>query len=271
MHSSLSSGDLFPSLKIRSFHIKNPRRIHCLYTLCISFWNTALMGVLTKASSNRGTEDEADNGSLLGTSPITKSTRQQLHLPPYTNVSTARPYCRGKQQCNRSLEAVNQNFYRFSLPLVPNFCLTDSSPAFHALPLGTDPSLGIYKCHLPPPLLQLLNGVVSDCERYASQGRTGWHTGIYSLTKQDISLQWLPETYKRVYPIIAYIKYVLSRLYYLQSELKLDSYQPHVLKYSCEDQHTKHKHHAGVQLHFDKCDYTANIMLSVRSSYRGGG
>lgn len=229
------------------------------------------MGVLTKASS-RGMKNEANNGSLFGTSsPIKQTTVQQHYLPLSTNASTNRSYCRGKQQCNRSLEAGNQSFYRFSLPSVPKFCLHDCSPPFRALPLGIDPSLGIYKCRLPPPLLQLLNGVVLDCERYASQCRTGWRTGIYSLTKQDISLQWLPETYERVHPIIAHIKYVLSRLYYLQRELKLDSYQPHVLKYSCDDPCAKNKHHAGVQLHFDKCDYTANIMLSFRSSYRGGG
>ena len=47
--------------------------------------------------------------------------------------------------------------------------------------------------------------------------------------------------------------------------VRIDRNQPHVLKYSAEDKHT------GVELHHDKCDLTANIMLSRSSTYDGGG
>lgn len=236
-------------------------------------------------------KNEADNGSLaLKSSYINTMTTQQLALSlsnstniyccctNTTAISHTAPSVQGcwihKQQGRDSFEEARRFFSSFPLPPSPHFS-TNCFPHLQVSSLGADPSLGIYKCKLPQPLLQLLNGVVSDCEQHASQSRMGWHTGIYSLTKQDISLQWLPETYKRIYPIIAYVKYVMSRVYYLRKELKLDSYQPHVLKYSCsadeQREMNKQQHHTGVQLHFDKCDYTANIMLSNRSSYNGGG
>ena len=49
--------------------------------------------------------------------------------------------------------------------------------------------------------------------------------------------------------------------------VRIDRNQPHVLKYSAEDG----SKHTGVELHHDKCDLTANIMLSRSSSYAGGG
>jgi len=52
---------------------------------------------------------------------------------------------------------------------------------------------------------------------------------------------------------------------YMVDTVKIDRNQPHVLKYAAEDKHT------GVELHHDKCDLTANIMLSRSSSYSGGG
>ena len=56
----------------------------------------------------------------------------------------------------------------------------------------------------------------------------------------------------------------LDRMYMVDT-VKIDRNQPHVLKYAAEDKHT------GVELHHDKCDLTANIMLSRSSSYSGGG
>ena len=56
----------------------------------------------------------------------------------------------------------------------------------------------------------------------------------------------------------------MNRMYKVDT-VKIDRNQPHVLKYAAEDKHT------GVELHHDKCDLTANIMLSRSSSYSGGG
>lgn len=56
----------------------------------------------------------------------------------------------------------------------------------------------------------------------------------------------------------------MSRMYMVDT-VKIDRNQPHVLKYAAEDKHT------GVELHHDKCDLTANIMLSRSSAYAGGG
>ena len=56
----------------------------------------------------------------------------------------------------------------------------------------------------------------------------------------------------------------MNRMYMVDT-VKIDRNQPHVLKYAAEDKHT------GVELHHDKCDLTANIMLSRSCSYSGGG
>lgn len=56
------------------------------------------------------------------------------------------------------------------------------------------------------------------------------------------------------------------RLYQVET-IRIDRNQPHVLKYSAED----NAKHTGVELHHDKCDLTASIMLSRSSSYDGGG
>ena len=49
--------------------------------------------------------------------------------------------------------------------------------------------------------------------------------------------------------------------------VRFDRNQPHVLKYSAEDK----SKHTGVELHHDKCDVTANIVLSRSNAYAGGG
>jgi hypothetical protein len=67
-------------------------------------------------------------------------------------------------------------------------------------------------------------------------------------------------------PIVSYIKRTIESVYGAHS-VRIDRNQPHVLKYSCKDG----SGHTGVELHHDKCDLTANIMLSKSSSYSGGG
>ncbi|KAL7552935.1 hypothetical protein ACHAWF_016189 [Thalassiosira exigua] len=82
----------------------------------------------------------------------------------------------------------------------------------------------------------------------------------------DIALRDVPGMYEASRPIIHYIKRYIERVYEVDS-VRIDRNQPHVLKYSAEDGST----HTGVELHHDKCDLTANIMLSRSDSYVGGG
>ena len=91
-------------------------------------------------------------------------------------------------------------------------------------------------------------------------------TYLYSLTKQDIALRDVPSMYEASRPIIHYIKHQMERIYEVKT-VRIDRNQPHVLKYSAEDG----SKHTGVELHHDKCDLTANIMLSRSSDYVGGG
>lgn len=58
-----------------------------------------------------------------------------------------------------------------------------------------------------------------------------------------------------------------AKYIYGYNSLKVDRNQPHVLKYSAEDD----KGYTGVELHHDKCDITINMMLSRSDSYEGGG
>ena len=72
--------------------------------------------------------------------------------------------------------------------------------------------------------------------------------------------------YEASKPIIHYIKKCMEQAYKV-STVRIDRNQPHVLKYSAEDA-TKH---TGVELHHDKCDFTANVMMSRSNAYVGGG
>ena len=58
----------------------------------------------------------------------------------------------------------------------------------------------------------------------------------------------------------------VKRMYEVDT-VRIDRNQPHVLKYSAENGFK----HTGVELHHDKCDLTANIMLSRSNTYAGGG
>lgn len=72
--------------------------------------------------------------------------------------------------------------------------------------------------------------------------------------------------YETSKPIIHYIKKFMERVYEV-STVRIDRNQPHVLKYSAEDG----SKHTGVELHHDKCDFTANLMMSRSNTYVGGG
>eukprot|EP00569_Conticribra_weissflogii_P009369 CAMPEP_0171369862 /NCGR_PEP_ID=MMETSP0879-20121228/7634_1 /TAXON_ID=67004 /ORGANISM="Thalassiosira weissflogii, Strain CCMP1336" /LENGTH=209 /DNA_ID=CAMNT_0011878239 /DNA_START=244 /DNA_END=873 /DNA_ORIENTATION=+ len=128
------------------------------------------------------------------------------------------------------------------------------------------PSLRIYRFQLPHHFLHLLDYVVEECQRYAARTSTGWLTYLYSLTKQDIALRDIPGLYEASRPITSFIKRTIEQVYGVDT-VRIDRNQPHVLKYSTEEG----SNHTGVELHHDKCDLTANIMLSRSQSYSGGG
>lgn len=92
----------------------------------------------------------------------------------------------------------------------------------------------------------------------------GWETYLYSLTKQDIAIRDINGLYDVARPIVSFVKRTIERVYGAHA-VRIDRNQPHVLKYSAESGHR------GVELHHDKCDLTANIMLSKSSCYAGGG
>ena len=50
-----------------------------------------------------------------------------------------------------------------------------------------------------------------------------------------------------------------------QRHIYFDHNQPHILKYSMENENS------GVRLHHDNCDLTVNLMMSKKDEYDGGG
>ena len=149
--------------------------------------------------------------------------------------------------------------HRYFQPHIP---IPIRCPSLHRV-VG-DPSLRIFRIHLPTQLLQLLDEIVWSCERYAATLPTGWYTNLYSLTKQDIALRDIPSQFHACKPITSYIRKCMMALWGV-STIKMDRSQPHILKYSADEGHT------GVELHHDKCDITANLCLSKSKSYIGGG
>lgn len=140
-----------------------------------------------------------------------------------------------------------------------------SSPVFiPRFSIVGHPSLKIYKFTLPNHLIPLLGLIVEACHKYATTLPNGWETYLYSLTKQDIAIRDISGLYEMARPIVSYVKRTIESVYRART-VRIDRNQPHVLKYSAESGHT------GVELHHDKCDLTANIMLSRSSSYSGGG
>ncbi|KAL3808222.1 hypothetical protein ACHAXA_011290, partial [Cyclostephanos tholiformis] len=126
------------------------------------------------------------------------------------------------------------------------------------------PAFKIYRFRLPHLFLPLLDHIVEGCANHANSLPTGWMTHLYSLTKQDVALRDVPGMYEASRPIMHYIKRAIERMYEVET-VRFDRNQPHVLKYSAEDK----SKHTGVELHHDKCDVTANIMLSKSNAYSG--
>lgn len=133
-------------------------------------------------------------------------------------------------------------------------------------PLG-HPSLRVYKGQLPSHLINgPLDTLVEASEKYVTGLSSGWKTDLYSLTKCDIACKEIPGISSHIKEIMRYVSQTMQILYgYGSRKISLDHNQPHILKYSVEAGHT------GVELHCDRCDVTANLSLSKRDSYIGGG
>jgi len=136
-------------------------------------------------------------------------------------------------------------------------------PGYHCAPEAIgDPSMRVYKLRLPANLVKLLDEIIVGCEAYATNRPNGWCTDLYSLTRQDLALVDVPGMMEFAMPLLQYQSRCICELFHT-STVKVDRKQPHVLKYN--------KDHRGVQLHHDRCDVTANLMMSRGHTYVGGG
>lgn len=150
------------------------------------------------------------------------------------------------------------NYY----PAPSGYAHIQKQPRINVPAMVGNPALKIFRLHLPPHLMHLLDSIVLGCEAYAATRTNGWLTDLYSLTKQDVALREIPHAFDMARPIVTYITRCMRELWGVEC-LLMDKNQPHILKY--DDGHT------GVELHHDKCDITANLCLSRTTSYVGGG
>lgn len=128
-----------------------------------------------------------------------------------------------------------------------------------------DPRFSVYRVRLPEYLIYgPLDALITASELYANRLPKGWETNLFSLTKCDIACQDIPGISSYLDPIVTYISLTMKFLYGC-SKITMSYNQPHIVKYAAEIDH------AGVQLHCDRCDVTANLSLSRKSNYLGGG
>jgi hypothetical protein len=139
--------------------------------------------------------------------------------------------------------------------------------------------------------MPLLDKIVAHAESYAQSLERGWKTDLYSLTKQDLALLEIPGMRKKVQPIFSHLKKSILSLYGARA-IQVDRNQPHILKYSFASGHTGGRKKGmfslefvfcgdsnssalrlllPVELHHDRCDVTANLVLSRSTTYKGGG
>lgn len=114
---------------------------------------------------------------------------------------------------------------------------TISEPFSPSYEIIGDPSLQIYKCKLPKNMIPLLDQILNLANQYASTLPDQWRTDLYSLTKQDLSLQDVPGSSKLTRPISNYLKRSIATLYGSR-HVQVDRNQPHIVKYSVESGHT---------------------------------
>ena len=133
------------------------------------------------------------------------------------------------------------------------------------------PHLGILKGRLPPSLLGQLPLIIDAMEAYTKTLACGWKTGLYSLTKQDVSCRqagilntpMVKDVYSYLLHIIRQVTASCGNSKSSSAPITLDKNQPHVVKYNHESR--------GVGLHHDKSHVTVNLMLSHSHEYTGGG
>ncbi|GKY99164.1 hypothetical protein MPSEU_000871900 [Mayamaea pseudoterrestris] len=130
------------------------------------------------------------------------------------------------------------------------------------------PQCCVFKTQLPDALLPLLEPIMARAESHANARRHGWETNLYSLTKQDLPLAEIPGGMSLAQPLTDFVVWSLQQLYagsrcQRPPVVRMDTNQPHVLKYDVS--------HSGVPLHHDKCDVTAQLLLSHSNEYQGGG
>lgn len=124
--------------------------------------------------------------------------------------------------------------------------------------------LQIYRDRLPDTLNDpdTFQALIDKCEIYAQKQQGHWETNLYSLTKQDIAVNLVPNADKLIARLQDYVLDSVKSLYH-QKSIHIDANQPHVLKYDGQ--------HRAVRLHHDRCDVTVNLMLSKPTDYSGGG
>jgi hypothetical protein len=151
----------------------------------------------------------------------------------------------------------------YSLPPSHNSSSSAAAASYDAEVIG-HPSLRIFKLRLPEQYLSgVLDRIVAGCEAFAATRPNGWQTNLYSLTKQDLALVDVGTKFMDLArPITQYMCKAICDLYHAD-QVQVDRNQPHVLKFS--------EGHTGVGLHHDRCDVTANLMLSRSHTYVAGG
>ncbi|CAB9511813.1 P4Hc [Seminavis robusta] len=161
----------------------------------------------------------------------------------------------------------------------PNYCCSYPPPP-HPYPMASHPesfihsgyrcapevighpSLRIFKLRLPMEHLARLDRILEGCEAHAKELTGGWRTELYSLTQQDLALTDIPGMMDIAMPILQYLSRCICEVSHAEA-VRVDRNQPHVLKYD--------QNHTGVELHHDRCDVTANLMMSRSHTYVGGG
>ena len=173
-----------------------------------------------------------------------------------------------QQQRQQRCAPYHHNYWRYPSHVPSNHPLPTQSgpyvlPGYHCAPevIG-HPSLRIYKLQLPASLMKLLDQIVGGCELHAQGRPSGWRTDLYSLTRQDLALMDVPGMMEKATPILHYLSRCICEVYHA-NRVKVDRNQPHILKYNQD--------HRGVELHHDRCDVTANLMMSRSHTYAGGG
>lgn len=157
--------------------------------------------VLHEEPKEIGTKDSKRcNSSILSSRQILASVG--LQSPPKVHHSGIRYYgnllpqlerrdCDSEERDCESLPRyplqARQHRKQLSLCALEDICKKNLLMA-HYKAVG-DPSFNIHRFRLPEEFHPYLRYLVAQCERRAKSKPNGWHTELYSLTKQDIALR----------------------------------------------------------------------------------